>query len=179
MQIARARSILGAAALLTLAGCGGAAATSASGGSGGGGTGNVGTMQVSLGTVLTGPSGNTLYVLVSAQGTPVPCTGSCLSAWPPLTMASGTTPQAGSGVSASLAVMSLSGGTKQVTAGGDPLYYYSGDSGSGQVKGQGISSFGGIWYAVQANGQPVKSGAPGAGAGPTPTSSGSGGAYGY
>jgi predicted lipoprotein with Yx(FWY)xxD motif len=182
MQIARARSILGAAALLTLAGCGGAAATSASGGSGGGGTGNVGTMQVSLGTVLTGPSGNTLYVLVSAQGTPVPCTGSCLSAWPPLTMASGTTPQAGSGVSASLAVMSLSDGTKQVTASGDPLYYYSGDSGSGQVKGEGINSFGGIWYAVQPNGQLAKTGASGAGTGATPrvmpTSSG-GGAYGY
>jgi predicted lipoprotein with Yx(FWY)xxD motif len=98
-----------------------------------------------------------VYVLISAQGTPVPCTGSCTSVWPPLTTASTTTPQAGSGVSASLAVTTLSDGTKQVTANGDPLYYYSGDSGAGQVNGQGINSFGGIWYAVQANGQPLKS----------------------
>jgi predicted lipoprotein with Yx(FWY)xxD motif len=187
MQFTRARSILGAAALLTLAGCGGAAATSASGGaaatsasggSGGGGAGNVGSTQVSLGTVLTGPSGNTLYVLLSAQGTSVPCTATCPSLWPPLTMASGTTPQAGSGVSASLAVMTISDGTKQVTANGNPLYYYTGDSGSGQVKGEGINSFGGIWYAVQPSGQPAKTGASSAGTGATPTSSG-GGAYGY
>jgi len=34
-----------------------------------------------------------------------------------------------------------------------PLYYYSGDKGkSGSSKGQGISSFGGAWHVVKANG---------------------------
>jgi hypothetical protein len=72
----------------------------------------------------------------------------------------------------------------QVTADGAPLYYFSGDSAAGQVNGQGIKSFGGVWYAVQASGQPLTSAAAAAstpnaagGAVATPTSSGS--SYGY
>jgi Secreted repeat of unknown function len=73
----------------------------------------------------------------------------------------------------------------RVTADGAPLYYFSGDSAAGQVNGQGLKSFGGIWHAVQASGQPLTSAAAAAAApattpnavGATPTSSGSG--YGY
>jgi Secreted repeat of unknown function len=70
----------------------------------------------------------------------------------------------------------------QVTAEGAPLYYFSGDSAAGQVNGQGLKSFGGIWHAVQASGQPLTSAAapPAAtpkAAGATPTPSGAG--YGY
>jgi hypothetical protein len=72
----------------------------------------------------------------------------------------------------------------QVTADGAPLYYFSGDSAAGQVNGQGIKSFGGIWYAVQASGKPLTSAATAAApattpnaAVATPTSTGSG--YGY
>jgi hypothetical protein len=87
-------------------------------------------------------------------------------------------------VSATLAV---NASVMQVTADGAPLYYFSGDSAAGQVNGQGIKSFGGVWYAVQASGQPLKSTAAAAapastpntanGAAATPTSSGS--KYGY
>ncbi len=127
--------------------------------------------QTVLGSVLAGPSGNTVYALVSAQGTPLPCMGSCLTAWPPVAAAAGSSPHAGSGVSATLAVDAA---VKQVTADGAPLYYFSGDGAPGQSNGEGIQSFGGIWYAVQASGQLLKSAA---GAAATPTSSGSG--YGY
>jgi predicted lipoprotein with Yx(FWY)xxD motif len=140
--------------------------------------------QTSLGSVLSGPTGNTLYTLVSAQGTPLPCTGQCLSAWPPVAATAGSSAQAGSGVSATLAV---DASVMQVTADGAPLYYFSGDSAAGQVNGQGIKSFGGVWYAVQATGQPLKStgaaaapaGTPNSanGAAATPTSSGP--KYGY
>ena len=34
---------------------------------------------------------------------------------------------------------------------------FAGDSGPGQAKGQGIKSFGGTWYVVNASGNPVKS----------------------
>jgi Secreted repeat of unknown function len=85
-------------------------------------------------------------------------------------------------VSATLAVDTS---VMQVSANGAPLYYFSGDSAAGQVNGQGIKSFGGIWYAVQASGTPLTSAA--AAAAPagtpdaavaTPTSS-SGSGYGY
>jgi predicted lipoprotein with Yx(FWY)xxD motif len=140
--------------------------------------------QTSLGSVLSGPSGDTVYTLVSAQGMPIPCTGQCLSAWPPVAATAGSSAHAGSGVSATLAV---NAGVMQVTADGAPLYYFSGDSAAGQVNGQGIKSFGGIWYAVQASGKPLTSaaaaGAPAStpnaanGGVATPTSSGS--VYGY
>jgi predicted lipoprotein with Yx(FWY)xxD motif len=135
--------------------------------------------HTSLGSVLSGPSGNTVYTLLSAQGTPIPCTGQCLSAWPPVAATSGTSPHAGSGVSATLAV---DASVMQITADGAPLYYFSGDSATGQANGQGIKSFGGIWYAVQTSGQPLTTAAAAAApvgtpnAAATPTSSGS---YGY
>jgi predicted lipoprotein with Yx(FWY)xxD motif len=144
----------------------------------------VSTTQTSLGSVLAGPSGRTVYTLVSAQGTPIPCTGQCLSAWPPVTATAGSSPHAGSGVSATLAV---DASVMQITANGAPLYYFSGDSAAGQVNGQGIKSFGGVWHAVQASGQPLTSTAAAAapvstpnaanGAAATPTPAGSG--YGY
>lgn len=36
-------------------------------------------------------------------------------------------------------------GTKQVTYGGHPLYYFAGDTAADQTKGQGI---GGVWFLV-------------------------------
>ena len=46
------------------------------------------------------------------------------------------------------------------------VYEYTGDTGSGQANGQGLKSFGGTWYVLNASGQPVKT-------------SSSGGGYGY
>jgi predicted lipoprotein with Yx(FWY)xxD motif len=43
-----------------------------------------------------------------------------------------------------------------VTYYGHPLYYYGGDSKPGQASGEGIHSFGGSWYLVNANGRAVK-----------------------
>lgn len=139
---------------------------------GGAESGSLGTAQTSRGSVLAGPSGKTLYVLVDSQNKAVPCSGQCGAVWPPLTVSGA--PQAGSGVSASLATTSSAGNAGQVTANGMPVYYYSGDGGSGDVNGQGINSFGGTWYAVQPNGQPMTSG----GGTNAPTSSpSSGGGY--
>jgi predicted lipoprotein with Yx(FWY)xxD motif len=114
--------------------------------------------------VLTGPSGKTVYTLVDSSGAPVACSSACLAVWPPVTTTG--TPQAGSGVSASLSTASASDGSTQAAANGDPLYYYSGDSSAGQVNGQGLMSFGGTWYAIQANGQKVSGGGAPTQAGP-------------
>ena len=112
----------------------------------------IGTIQTSVGTMLTGPSGRTLYILADNQGKAVACAGGCLAVWPPVTMDFGS-PQAGSGVTASLSTAEGGGGTPQLTVSGHPVHYYVGDISAGQANGEGISSYGGIWYALQPTGR--------------------------
>jgi len=142
-----------AATLGVLAACGGAsAAPTATGTPAAASEATVATMETSIGTVLVGPGGRTLYVLVNPQHRPVPCSGACLSVWPPVSLHSGS-PRAGSGVTASLSTTPGSGGTSQLAVSGDPVYYYAGDSSAGDANGEGTTSFGGTWYALQPNGQ--------------------------
>jgi predicted lipoprotein with Yx(FWY)xxD motif len=117
----------------------------------------VGTSPTSVGTVLTGPSGRTLYILVSSQGKEVACSGGCRSVWPPVTMGSAS-PGPGSGVTASLSTAPAGGGTLQLTVSGDPVHYYVGDTSAGLANGEGISSYGGTWYALQPDGRPLTPG---------------------
>jgi hypothetical protein len=49
----------------------------------------------------------------------------------------------------------LSDGETYPTYNGWLVYEYSGDSGPGQSNGQGIKSFGGTWYVLNASGSPV------------------------
>jgi predicted lipoprotein with Yx(FWY)xxD motif len=44
-----------------------------------------------------------------------------------------------------LGVTTRTGGAKQVTYGGHPLYYFSGDTAPGQTKGQGVD---GVWFLI-------------------------------
>lgn len=74
-------------------------------------TGNLMTVQTSqtgAGTVLTGPGGRTLYVLLGDQGEEVPCSGGCLTVWPPVTV-DFMSPRPGPGVSASLSITPSAG----------------------------------------------------------------------
>ncbi len=123
------------------------------------------------GTVLVTSTGRTLYMLTADSPTTSVCTGTCASIWPPLTVTG--TPTAGSGVKASdLGTITRPGGAHQVTYGGHPLYTFTKDTAAGQVNGEGINKFGGIWYVLSTSGSPVK--APKA-SGTTTTTSGSSG----
>lgn len=115
------------------------------------------TSQSSVGTVLTGPSGRTLYVLLNTQGKGVVCSGACRAVWPPVTLEFGS-PRAGSGVTASLSTAAAGGGARQLAVSGDPVHYYVGDTSAGLANGEGISSYGGTWYALQPSGQPLTPG---------------------
>lgn len=167
---------LGALGLL-LAACSSSATPQASSGqsssttsSGGGGATVTSAQSSKYGVVLESSAGRTLYMLTADTSTSSACDASCAQIWTPL--ATTGAPMAGSGVQASmLATITRSDGSKQVTYGGHPLYTFSGDSGSGQVNGEGITSFGGTWYVLATSGQPVKS----AVAGSTSTTAGSGG----
>ncbi len=150
--------------------------TTTSGSRGSSTTGSSGTAAVVLtgstshGTVLTNSAGMTLYHYTpDGTGNPT-CTGSCASAWPPVTVPAGTAHvMSGSGISAAnLGTVARSDGTLQVTYKGMPLYRYTGDSKAGDANGQGIA---GIWFVVPASAT--------AAAATTPTTAKPSGGYGY
>ncbi|MGE3076274.1 MAG: hypothetical protein AB7N24_10370 [Dehalococcoidia bacterium] len=119
--------------------------------------------QTSLGQVLTGPDGRTLYMFTKDTAGVSNCTGACLQNWPPLTVAAGETPSVDSGLSLTLGTIVRSDtGATQVTLAGIPLYYWAADQAPGQTGGQGV---GGFWFALDTNGVAVPLAAPAA----TPT----------
>ena len=79
------------------------------------------------------------------QGGKSACSGACAKFWPPYT----GTPKAGAGLQASLLGSTVrADGSKQVTYDGHPLYTYSGDSSPGATNGQGLNTFGALWWVV-------------------------------
>jgi predicted lipoprotein with Yx(FWY)xxD motif len=122
----------------------------------------VGAANSNLGTILVDSQGRALYLFQKDSGTKSACFGACASAWPPL-RASGK-PTVGSGTNASLVgTATRSDGKPQVTYNGHPLYLYQGDQKAGDTNGQGLTAFGGGWFALssagnQVSGQPSSSG---------------------
>ena len=103
------------------------------------------TAKGSAGIWLTDSAGRTLYVYTRDKGTTSECYGACAKVWPPLTTAGPVTISGKYTVQRDLGVTTRTDGTKQVTYGGHPLYYYQGDTAPGQTKGQGV---GGVWFLV-------------------------------
>ncbi|MGH2407694.1 MAG: COG4315 family predicted lipoprotein [Candidatus Limnocylindrales bacterium] len=95
----------------------------------------------SLGPVLTGPNGLTLYTHTGDTATTSTCTGSCATAWPPLTVAAGGSATGGAGVTGTFATLTRDDGTIQVTYNGLPLYGWQSDTKPGDVTGQGVAGF--------------------------------------
>ena len=113
--------------------------------------------KTSKGKILVNASGFTLYEFTKDGHNRDACAkiSGCPGIWPALTTSG--KPKAGSGVSASkLSTITLSGGAKQVTYAGHPLYTYSGDSGPGDTSYVGAMQFGGSWHAINAAGHAVK-----------------------
>ena len=173
----RSRSITfltGATALvlaaLTVAGCGGYGGSNESGSPArpqttNGQSATVGVATGGLGRILVNSQGRTLYLFEKDSGTTSACTGACATFWPPL-RANGK-PTAGSGATASmLATTNRPDGGTQMTYNGHPLYLYSGDRKPGDTKGEGLNTFGGLWYVLSSSGDEVT------------TPAGSGGGYG-
>jgi len=80
--------------------------------------------------------------------------GACAGAWPPVTTTGAVTASGGVN-NAVLSTITRSGGAKQVVYDGHPLYYFSGDSGPGQVNGQGSDGFGAQWWLVDPAGTSI------------------------
>ena len=99
----------------------------------------------SLGTFLVDNNGMTLYIFKKDTPGVSACTGSCLTIWPPLVAANGVAPQAGTGVTGTLGVITRPDGIVQVTYNNQPLYYFSGDKAAGDTNGQGVKN---LWYVI-------------------------------
>ena len=107
--------------------------------------------DTSLGSIVVGPKGHTLYMLSADSFNHSTCYASCAQNWPPL-ITTGK-PHVASGLNPSLLATALrSGGSRQVTYNGHPLYYFTGDTAAGQTNGEGAFAFNGYWYAVNSAG---------------------------
>jgi predicted lipoprotein with Yx(FWY)xxD motif len=105
-----------------------------------------------LGPILVGENGMTLYMFTKDTADTVNCSGKCIENWPPLLTAAGK-PVLGDGVDAAMiGTADLPDGTKIVTYNHMPLYYYIKDTKPGDVVGQGNND---VWYVVAPDGTAV------------------------
>jgi predicted lipoprotein with Yx(FWY)xxD motif len=154
---------LGTLLLATLAACGGSGSTaggSASGSPVSGGGQPLAVRTTSLGRVLVDAQGRTVYMLTADSPGHATCGGQCLAYWPAVPVPH-PVPSSVAGVTARVGSTTLPGGGRTLTAGGWPLYTFVQDSAPGQVHGQGVKSFGGVWYALSPAGKPVTGSASG------------------
>jgi predicted lipoprotein with Yx(FWY)xxD motif len=128
--------------------------------------------KTQLGRVLVDSQGRTLYLFTKDSASTSACSGMCATFWPPLK--AGGKPTAGRGASASL-LGTTTGGATQVTYNGHPLYTFAKDTKARDVNGEGVTAFGGQWFAVSPAGNrvspPANAGAGSAPAAPAPKAS--------
>ena len=113
--------------------------------------------STSLGKILVDSQGFTVYRFTKDGRNKDTCvtTSGCAEVWPPLTTSG--RPIAGGGVKASLlSMIKLTGGGKQVTYAGHPLYYFIQDKAAGDAKGQAINGFGGLWWVMSPSGAAIE-----------------------
>jgi predicted lipoprotein with Yx(FWY)xxD motif len=145
---------LGAAAALTLSACGGSSSSSGVAAD----TGAASTAQglhvgnTSLGKVLVDSKGMTVYVLSADSKNKSTCDAQCLSFWPPVA-------PAGAGKLAVAAGQTkTTAGSAIATVAGQPVYTFVQDEKPGDVNGEGVNLYGGIWYALSPTGKVIVQG---------------------
>ena len=105
------------------------------------------TAKIGGATVLTNGKGFTLYSFAPDTPASSKCYGSCAAYWPPVI---GTT-AAGHGLPGQVATITRTGGARQLTYDGHPLYTYVGDTAPGQARGNNLNLNGGLWHEVPAS----------------------------
>jgi len=112
--------------------------------------------STSLGTVLVDSHKRTLYMLTADGKNVSHCSGACAANWPPAKAPS--KPKLAAGLTKSkFKVIKRSDGSHQLAYAGHPLYRFIGDSKPGDVNGEGINAFGGLWYVLNKSGTAVTS----------------------
>jgi predicted lipoprotein with Yx(FWY)xxD motif len=107
-----------------------------------------------LGKALVDSRGRTLYLFTKDSGTTSACSGACATAWPPL-RASGKPTVSGAAKASQVATTTSSDGEPQVTFDGHPLYRFVKDTKPGDTNGEGLTAFGGSWFAISPTGKRI------------------------
>lgn len=111
-----------------------------------------------FGKYITDAQGRALYMFTSDKkdAKESTCYDQCAQAWPPLTVQAGQQPQLGAQIDQKLVgSFERKDGKQQVTYNGWPLYYFTQDTGAGQVAGQDKKGFGGEWYVMAPSGERI------------------------
>ncbi|MEO8639810.1 MAG: hypothetical protein ABI458_07840 [Chloroflexota bacterium] len=98
--------------------------------------------HTSAGDALAGADGMTLYIFKADTAGTSTCYDACAEKWPAL-LGDGADVNADAGISGQFGTTTRDDGSKQVTHGGQPLYYFADDAAAGDAKGEG---FGGVWF---------------------------------
>jgi predicted lipoprotein with Yx(FWY)xxD motif len=107
--------------------------------------------NATLGKILVGNNGMTLYIFTTDAPDKSNCTGQCLVAWPPLLTLG--KPVLGAGVDASMVgKVQLADGTWIVSYNHMPLYYFIKDKAAGDVLGQKVA---GTWFVLGPDGKAI------------------------
>jgi predicted lipoprotein with Yx(FWY)xxD motif len=104
-----------------------------------------------LGQVIVNSKRMTLYDFHKDKGKISSCYGECAEAWPPL-LTNGSPKATGGAKSSLLGTTKRKDGTTQVTYKGHPLYGFVEDKKPGEANGNGLTAFGGAWFALHPNG---------------------------
>jgi predicted lipoprotein with Yx(FWY)xxD motif len=119
--------------------------------------------------LLVNAQGMTLYVFAPDKPHQSVCYGQCAAFWPPALVPKGTNvPTTMAGIPGKFGVAIRTGGARQLTFDGAPLYTFVKDKKPGDMTGQGLDVSGGYWWAVVAGAMSSSA-----------SSSSSGGRYGY
>ncbi|MEM9608012.1 MAG: hypothetical protein AAGA99_11370, partial [Actinomycetota bacterium] len=108
----------------------------------------------SLGDILVGEDGLTVYGFTNDIDARPTCFDACADAWPPVLVGPdwNVGPDLDLGI---FATIDRGDGTTQLVAGKWPLYYFAGDAAPGDVNGQGS---GDVWFAVDLDGRLIEGG---------------------
>jgi len=149
-------SAVAVAALLATA-CGGATPSTASSSpspSAAIGATTIAVASNALGQILVDGKGMTVYLFVADHTATSTCYSSCAQLWPPVL--TNAAPVAGTGATASLLGTTMrTDGKTEVTYNGHPLYYFVTDKKPGDTTGQGVNSFGELWYVLSPAGAAI------------------------
>lgn len=109
------------------------------------------TQTKTWGKILVLGNGTTVYRLTTDPKNKSVCRGQCAVIWPPVLLAAGQKDPVGHGGVAGLGTITRSGGARQVTYMGVPLYRFIGDHKAGQVTGNIKDTWGRWWVVNPAN----------------------------
>jgi predicted lipoprotein with Yx(FWY)xxD motif len=108
-----------------------------------------------LNPIVHNAVGRTMYRF--DKDTPKPpqsnCLGACVQTWEPVLVQQGGRIFVDGVATARVGILNRDDGTRQVTLGGWPMYYYSGDRNPGDTNGEGVD---GTWYAISPTGGKIE-----------------------